>query len=122
MSVTSYFNYVMCATCWKTGLPLNAKKITVLVFEREANRGDVKVVEQVDELVYLGCAFNKKKVHHSCRIKKMCRNRTNGALGKLLQSTILSPSCLNNSILTPTLLYSSEGWVCQKEHKKWTSS
>ena len=113
--------------CKLRGLQLNAKKTKVMVFEREETRASVRitvddvVLEQVDEIVYLGCAFSRDG-RYTADIERRATfgNSVNGALGKFLSSKTVSKRAqlaIHNAVLVPTLTYGSESWVWKSAHE-----
>ncbi|KAJ0183432.1 hypothetical protein K1T71_001408 [Dendrolimus kikuchii] len=99
--------------CQARGLHLNAKKTKVMVFEREETRTNARIMvddvmlEQVNEFVYLGCAFSRDG-RYTADIERRVNlgNSVNGALGKLLGAKNLSQKAqlaIHNAVLVPTL-------------------
>lgn len=75
------------------GLQMNVmKKTSVLIFERKANRTDFKIVvdivelEQVDQFLYLGWAFNGDGQYRDVIKRMSARKKVNEALGRLLNA------------------------------------
>ena len=68
---------------------------------------DSKILEQVNEVVYLGSMFS--------------RDGRYGALAALMRRQNVSTAArlaVHNAVLVPTLLYGSETWVLQKKSER----
>ena len=83
---------------------------------RNARSVNGKILEQVNEVVYLGSMFSR----HGRYKMDAAGNRENGALAALMRRRNVSTAArfaVHNAMLVPTLLCGSETWVLQKKNE-----
>jgi hypothetical protein len=78
-------------------------------------------LERVKEFVYLGRVFQENgNIDGEIDRRVSAGRKVVGSMMGLARSEVLSTKAklaVYNSVLVPTLMYGSESWVCQEQHK-----
>ena len=93
----------------------------MFVVLRNNNNNKKKILEQVNEVVYLGSMFSRDGRYEMDVERRIAAGKVNGALAALMRRRNVSTAArlaVHNAVSVPTLLYGSETWILQKKNER----